>query len=252
MFENYFHLLGFNESEISAYLCLAELGRGTPSEVAKRVRLPRTSVYYVLESLLKRGLLDREEHGGKQIYRAREPDSIVDLIEREKSQVLEKERTARELVRLVAPMFKGKDFSVPKMRFFDGTKNVESMLYDNLDAWQESIAKVDNVWWGYQDPSFVDEYKKWLQHHWRLRDETQKIHILSHQSPTERKLQAKVDRRFIKFLPEKIRFGSTLWVCGEYIVMISTQKRPHYAFQIQDEPFAAGLRALFALLWKTF
>ena len=67
----------------------------------------------------------------------------------------QKHESALDLVELIAPRFRSRNFSIPKLQFFEGRANVESMLYDNCREWQRSISYVDYVWWGYQDHSVL-------------------------------------------------------------------------------------------------
>ena len=56
--------------------------------------------------------------------------------------------------------------------------------------------------------------------------------------------------RKIKALKGKLDFTSTIWVCGDYIIMIVARDNPHYAFQIYDKVFSANLRMLFKVFWE--
>jgi hypothetical protein len=182
-------------------------------------------------------------------YVANQPKALLQQYEKERRAIERKELITKELAARVEPYFRGEGYREPRLQFFDGAPNVETMLFQNTERWRESIRKFDDIWWGYQDPSFVDNYRSWLEHAWATAYEGEKIQLLSHVTKTELALVNQVPGRTIKFLPEDIGFSSTIWVLGDFMIMIMTHRQPHYAFQIRESEFAQNLRALFKMLW---
>lgn len=254
MLDNFIKL-GFTESEGKVYLALADIGKSSVTVLAKKASLPRSTTYSVLESLADRGLVAVEQDRSSALYRINQPSALVSMVQAEKheigKQLERKEAAARELATAVEPLFRAKNYSVPRLQFFEGTKNVNRMLYDYELEWQKSIAREDFTWWGYQDVEFVEQYRVWLDHYWSGLKPAEKIWLFSNQSGTEEKLKGKVARRIIKQLPAGVEFSSTVWVLGEYVVTIMTRQKPHYAFMLKDAVFAANQRAVYQLLWMS-
>ena len=254
MIEQLLSSLGINSNEINTYLSLAELGKSTASIIAKRLQSPRSTIYTALDGLLKRGIISIEQEHEVNYYIANKPESLVRMItiEKKASEELLKQKMnlATEAIPLLTPYFKNENYSVPKLRFFEGTTNVQSMLYDHFKTWQESISKIDYTWWGYQDHEFVETYREWLDFYWSSMDKDEKIYLLSNRSETEKKLKNHVSRRIIKAIPKKFQFSSTVWVLGDFVITIMTRQKPHYAFILQDAVFAANQRLTFQLLWE--
>lgn len=248
--EALFRDLGFSESEIKVYLALADLGGCTAGHLSKRIDIPRTTVYSALESLSVRGLIAKEEKGGITRFLANPPSSIVRMMKREREDIERKVKHAEELSKQLSPLFLGKSFQVPRLQYFDGRRNVEAMLEEYTPIWRESIYQGDSTWWGYQDASFVPEYREWLERAWKSMSPTEKINLVSNQGPHERELSGRVRGREIRSLGEELEFSSTVWILGEYIVMISSREKPHYAFQIRDKAFSQNQRAIFRALWS--
>ena len=244
--------LGIDPTQMQVYRALCELGRSSPSALAKQLRIPRTSAYYALDALAKNGLVAREDDGGKIIYAAKDPKALRQMIERERAALAEKERAAVELEKELRQSFRGEGYRVPKTRFYGSTKEVENLLYDETQKWHDSIAARGHVFWGFQDHSFVEQYGEWLKYHWRTRDDQLQIRLFSNESKVERRMRGKVDRRDIRPGPPQLKFGSTLWICGDYIVVLMTQRKPHYAYEIHDEVLSSTLRALFGALWEAW
>ncbi len=250
MIDQHFQSLGFHPSETRVYLCLATLGKATAQLVAHKLDMPRTTVYSLLDSLIAKGFVSKDVQGERGYFVANGPNALKRFIENERSALKAREGSAQELMAMIEPYFKGENYSVPKLQFFEGKKNVEHMLYEYLPAWNKSALEHDNTMWGYQDPTVLEHYTDWLYHHWETKDPNQKIRLLSQKHEVEQRLDEKPSLREIRPLPQGVTFSSSIWVCGDYIVMIMTRQQPHYAFQILDKVFAANHRALFQLLWQ--
>ena len=172
-------------------------------------------------------------------------------MQREQHALKTKERVDKAPVEQVKPFFKSKFFSLPKIQFFEGNSAVETMLYDFSEEWQRSILQADGTWWGYQDHTLVEHYRPWLECYWTIKKEQQEIKLLSNEAPVEKALKGKVAKRTIKAVPADYDFSNTIWVCGEYIVLLMTRNEPHYAFQLRDSVFSSNLRLVFRLLWES-
>jgi sugar-specific transcriptional regulator TrmB len=246
--------LGLNEKEVAVYVSLAEVGKASASFLSKRVRFPRSTVYTILDSLLKRGVISVEQAKDVTFFVANHPDCFQRLVDRERieqeSIIAKKNAAVLEAVPLILPLFKRENYSVPKLQFFEGTANVQSMLYENCRLWQSSIAQCDCIWWGYQDHHFVETYRDWLNEYWGTMLENERIQLLSNHSETEKGLHRRVAGRSIKKIPKQYQFSSTVWVLGEFVITIMTRQKPHYAFQLQDPVFAANQRLTFQMLWS--
>ena len=67
----------------------------------------------------------------------------------------------------------------------------------------------------------------------------------------EQKLRGAYKLREIRALPGDLELKSSLWAVGDYVVIIVTRSKPHYAFQFFDPLLADGLRTLCKSLWKS-
>jgi len=242
---------GFTSTEAELYLKLAEVGRSSAHALAKRCGLPRTTAYSVLDSLVRKGFAAVDKGKAVSAYIANDPSILLRQVEREKQELTRKELEATALVDLVRPSFRSQFYHVPKTKFFEGKSGVEQMLYENTKTWQDSMAQYDSTWWGYQDHTFVEQFMPYLRHTWEHRSEDERIFLLSNQAAVEDQLRGQVVRREIRSVAAALEFSSTIWVLGDYIILIMTRNEPFYSFQIHDPVFGANLRSVFQLLWET-
>ena len=162
-----FEQLGLNATEVKTLLYLYEVGRSKATSIARKLSLPRSTVYSVLEGLGEKGLVALEGGKGAKSFVANHPSALHRIVDDQKQKLRRAEHAAAELTGTLEPFFRTKNLNMPKLKFFDGNKNVESMLYENLGQWEQSILAADGVIWGFQDHSFVERYQPWLEHFWK-------------------------------------------------------------------------------------
>src|SRR3989338_1725629 len=69
--------LGFEEREAELYLALLRAGAGTPSALAEALGHDRTTTYYALVRMVKRGYASVAVEGGARTFRATAPKELL-------------------------------------------------------------------------------------------------------------------------------------------------------------------------------
>lgn len=115
--------LGLSENEALVYLASLHLGPSAILKIAKSAEIKRTTVYAVVESLKKKGLMNVEIKGWKKLFAAERPEKLYSTIEARK-----------ELVRENLPEFsalynlKGEEGFI---KYHEGLESIKS-VYDSL------------------------------------------------------------------------------------------------------------------------
>ncbi len=239
-----FKHLGFSEKAVTVYLHLAESQRATVQEISKATKINRTTVYATIEKLCDEGLISRVEN--TKYFIANDPSSLFAMVIKEKAEVSRKETQVKQLMDLIMPHFH------PKLQYFDGEDNVRGLLNSYIDIWFKSMQEYDDTLWGYQDHTFVEQYHDWLTQYWKKRNPKHCIRLFSNECELEKKLATEIENRQIMAAPSSMQLGSTIWINGDYVTMIMTQRDPHYAIQIKDTVFAADLRSMFQMFWNLY
>lgn len=249
MVEDLLQQLGFTANEIKVYLAILENGKITPTDVAKRTGVNRTTVYSVAKELAKRGVIVEDLGGVNQYLVALPPRDLDAIVKKEEKQLAEKKKITTSAINELLQYAKNTQYSIPKIVFINEAE-IEQYLYKQTPAWNDSINKYDGHWWGYQDESFVRYYEKWIDWYWQKGSPaTMKLKLLSNES-AEKIKKKKYSNREIKFWKESKDFTATTWINGDYVVMIVTSQRPHYLVEIHDSVLAHNMREVFKGLWK--
>lgn len=251
MLEHAFQTLGFSDKEQLVYRALVSSGKCSATALSKRVRIPRATLYAVLDSLVEKGVIAREPIRGSRLFVPNQLSALQRLVEKQKVELSEREQAVRHVIDLLGPHFRTSGTTPPKLLFFEGEKNIENMLYEYLPVWRESYSRVsDFTLWGYQDHTFVERYAQWHAYMWETRGPQEKIRLFSNSTDIEKELRRRVPRREVRPLPAGVQFSSSIWIYGEYIVMGVTRQTTHYAYQLRDPMFAGNLRSIFEHLWR--
>lgn len=242
--------LGFDEKEIAVYLEVLRRGRALPSLVAAATGINRATVYSVANKLVEKGVI-AEDVGAKTMYLvALSPENLLSVLEAKKRGLKREEELVRKTIAELAAVPRNKQFTLPKIRFIDDYE-IQDFLETRVDAWNESVRNMDGSWWGFQDPTFVEQYGSWIRGWFdRASSRGLRVQLVSNPTQSEKEMQQMVpEERDIRFLKEKSDFTATVWVVGEYIVMIYTQEKPFYLIEIYNPVFAQNMREVFKILW---
>jgi len=250
MLEKLLQQLGLGDKEQTIYKLILEYQKITPSSLARYAKLQRTTVYSVAKELKEKGLII-EDLGGKTLsYFPTKGNELNKLIQKEQEKTKEKEAVIHELQSFLKNIPESKTYSVPKIRFIDEI-DLEDYLHEATPRWIESMLAADNTWWGFQDPSFVEKYEKWVDWFWSKAPTEINLKLLTNESQIEQKMVTKEynERRQMKFIHNN-EFTATQSVVGSYVIYIMTKQKPYYLVEIHDSVIAHNSRELFKNIWN--
>jgi sugar-specific transcriptional regulator TrmB len=130
--------IGLSAKEISVYLGLLEIGRGTVSQISRKAGINRTTGYDILDSLLAKGLVSVSGKEPKQEYVAESPDQITKYLEEKIKRDQESLEKAKKMLPELKTLHNVSDR--PKVRFYEGTQGLIDVYDDTLTATEPIIA----------------------------------------------------------------------------------------------------------------
>lgn len=244
--------LGLHAKEAKLYFSILSLGQATANEAAKHASIPRTTAYPFLESLVSRGLILQEvDSKGGSKFTPRSLEVFSQLLESEKSELKRKENSIRHLVQFLIPYFGQRRAYIPKLRFVEGKKAVDKLLHTSIHDWRKSYERYgDWTMWGYQDHTFVDEYREWHEYAWKIRNPKERICLFSTKEGLSQQTKDRIKLREIRKLPGGYEFPCSIWIHADHVLLGMTATRPHFAILLVDVVIAETLRTLFKMLWE--
>ena len=243
--------LGLINSEIVVFLKLAQIGKASAVQIAHATDINRTTVYSILKQLVKRNLVIEDVGQTVREFQISPVTNINHLLEAEEKLLEEKKKIAQDTMRTLGEMTKQAKYTIPKIQFITEEK-IESFLYQQSSKWSQSMKERDGYYWGFQDKDLVGIYDVWIDWYWNQDfSKTITLQLLSNHSEEEKKVAAKgYERRHVVFWKETVLFTSTLWVMGDFVVMIVLSQSPHYLVEIHDATLAYNLKETFKAIWE--
>lgn len=251
MIEENLKNLGLTDKETAVYLEVLKAGRTNPTQVSRLTKINRTTIYSVAKELIKKGFILEDLAGQASSLVAIPPQDLKFLIQKEEKQLEQKKAAIGRMIQDLQNLTKNAKYAIPKITFIQ-EQDLEDYLYKRSDEWHASIMKYDGILWGFQDHTFAEHYEKWIDWEWRVGGpKNLRLRLFSNKSGIEEKNKQKEfsDRRQIKYWKKPEEFTGTVWVHGDYLILVQTRERPHYLVEIYDALLAANMRKFLAGIW---
>lgn len=229
--------LGLSPSEASTYLALLKLGGSQASQVAKEVGVKRTTIYDLLLSLRKKGLVIVHFRGNKRVYHAQKPQRVADIFKKKLSAFQSLIPTLQSLEQKEAKAL-GLQLIQTKEELVNFYENI---LISNARQTYDSIGNTRA--WMEIDEDFFQKY-------WKNRAKAKiKVRCLltdsSHDvNPTDPKLL-----RDFRYLPKHTKFESTIDIYSDKILIINPRSSA-LAILITSPVMRDIFASMFELLWS--
>lgn len=133
MFEKFLQDIGFTDKEAKIYLALLSVENYSVIELSKQTGINRTTVYPVLEQLIKNGFVSEIKEGKKVNYQAEPPERLETFIEQQKIKLNEQSKVLQEIV----PQMKGltrQSGEKTIIKLYDGREGILKSIKYYFDA----------------------------------------------------------------------------------------------------------------------
>lgn len=222
-------------------------GPQTASFLAKKVSLPRPSIYDALHALEKQSLVVSQEENGKSVFSASNPNHITELLESSSKKISDAQK---EFSKIIPSLLNSPHVTEPKIRMFSGKEGCQQTMRDIL--WYKNIEtytmwpvhKMINV----LTPEFLEWHnKRRVENNMRLkaiRKISDKVDIKKYPYLSDRS----DDLRESRFLSPNIDFSMSYWIYGDNVAFISAGEEL-YGFIVHSKEFSDMMLLNFNLLW---
>ena len=228
---------GLSDKETKVYLALLPLGSVNLQEIARKIELPRTTIYNTLSYLSQKGLVSYIVKEGIHYYEASEPEKIIDNLDEK-----------RKLIDSVLPELKAIKKDVLKtsdVRIYQGFKGVFAVLSEVFRT-KEDVDYFGSYTLSKQILAHLPEHFRAIRMEKRI---SSRIVIDKYHEDIF------MDREYKKIT--KIRFNNSLkdFPCMIFIygksVALYTVKKELIAITIQNEQVADAMKMVFELYWAS-
>lgn len=238
--------IGLSDKQAIVYCALLELGEAKMTDLAKRSKLKRPTVYLVVDELDVLGLVSSITKGKRKVYSVVHPKRIAELLESRKTQF-------QDLLPQMLAMY-GTSGGKPKIQMLEGVEGVRQAYREaffllkeegNEGLWFGNISLLLEVF-----PEVINEY-----HHTLAQLGTYRIRelIFGGEKSQEWVLRMQKSRNpdhKIKYLDDRGLCGQTdQLIVGNKVIFFSI-KKDLFTLILESEEIAKSQRFMFESLWK--
>jgi len=239
--EEQLQFLGLNEKEAKIYLASLELGLTSVQNIAKKAQIKRSTVYEILENLIKQNLITTIPKGKKRYFLAAEPTKLTELIS-QKQTTLKQILPELEALSKVSPV-------KPKIRFYEGMEGIKTVYEDTLKEGQEikAFASITPV---YKSPALSD----YLTNHYVVQRAAKKImaKVIAPDSQSAKDYQKrdKAEARQTKLISEKdYPFSVEINIYGNKLAIMSFKPNELIGVIIESKEISHTMNLIFKFMW---
>lgn len=250
MLDQTFQRIGLGDSEAEVYLALLEFGVSTAGNLAKKINVPRSSLYGFLSALAEKGLVSQSENDGVKVWHAESPEKIGSILD----EGIDEWSTAKANFHTFLPELlerQSLDFTTPRFRYFEGREGVRNILKDMLlyrDIVTEAFWPIRNM-----VEILGEEFFDYLNIH-RIRQNlyTKAIWPPSRIVDIRRYKCLGVGKEFcreIRMAPEEIDCSMGYWAYHNRIAFVSSRNES-FGFIVESRELRDMLSTQFNITWN--
>ncbi len=236
--------LGLNEKETLVYLAALELGYASAQNIAKKAGINRATTYFVIEGLMKRGLMTQIEKDKKTFFAAEEPKGLSVIVERKERDAEEMKNILKNILPQLESIY-NLSAEKPKIRYYEGLQGIETMRMEflNVNAKETfGFISLDRL---LKHSSQQDKYT-----HRRVEKKVKsKVIYTRKDGPLEGATDNKMLRE-ARYVPQnKFNFANDISVYGDRLSIVFLEGKLG-GVMIENKELADMMRAIFELAWE--
>lgn len=244
----YLQKLGLSDKEIESYLALLSLGESNIVPVAKKVELPRTTMFYILERLAEKHLIDINESKTRRTYTARPPRTILTLLNYEMDDLEGVIDQLKNNLPEIDRQFRLSPFQ-PMVRYFKGDDI--RLIYEEM---LQIDPKKDEIWYVANTNQIMDAFgeeylRSWIERRIAKKIPSRSIRVKEWEVEGDINKPKEDDFRTYRFAPVSFESPAHIVIYQENVAIITTSQES-FGTVITSKEYAVSMRNWFNELWK--
>lgn len=231
--------LGLNEHEAKVYFASISLGPATILNIAKTAEIKRTTVYSVVEALIKKGLMNIVMKGWKKQYSALSPERLESMIESWREEF---KKSLPDFMSLYN--FKENESMIKYYEGLSGIKSIYEELLTDAKPGDYYLVISDTEKWKMLDEPYFNKFME------RRFKKGIKPRMIFQHSESALKQKGAYPNEEIKVLPPDTKLNINLIITPKRLVLLQITQ-PIMALVIENKNIIAMHKDLFELIWKT-
>ncbi len=233
--------IGLTENEAQVYIAALSLGSATILKISRTAEIKRTTVYSVIESLKKKGLINIEVRGLKQLYAAEHPKKLSGLLDSRKQQF---QGLLPELTALYN--LKGGESFIKCYEGLEGIKSVYENLLQSIRPREEYLVITNQEHWLNLDQPY---FQRFIERRAKLPITPRLLFTDSPVAREHKKFEKNYNEK-VKILPKDTSLTTNLVITPQRVV-IHQLTPPLMAIVIENKSVIEMHKELFEMIWQS-
>ena len=242
MYEKELTSAGLSDKEAKAYVSNLEMGKATAADIAKRADIKRSTIYGILDDLMRKGLASYSQQGKKRFFKAQDPQSITEMIDANK-------HSFENILPNLAGIYSSHKLK-PAVQFFEGREGIKRIYEDTLNCKYKKIYQVVRVNDFVKFPG-ADFSKEYIRKRAAKGITAYAIH--PHEGDLHNEFYGENSvklKRIVRYVRQDIFHTSMIMIYDYKVAVISTEKEG-FGFIIESKEFSETMRGYFDYMWET-
>ncbi len=221
---------GLNEKETKVYLATLKLGQSKVNDIAKKAKILRETTYFVLNSLIEKGLISYVIKSKVKYFEAATPVKLLSIL-----------KEKQEKIKQIMPdllAFQKMQIEKPSVELYEGKEGLKTILDDIIKTKEPLLAYANYQIFEllkFAFPRFVKE---------RI------VNKIPARIIQEKRKQFEKKEEFLDMRFSKTKFKSNVFIYGDKVAFISVVNEP-VGIIIQNKLIADTQRQVFEMLWDS-
>lgn len=229
---------GFSQNEAVVYVHLLQKIEATAFEIAKETRIPRTTVYVVLEALKKQGFVSQVRKNNVAYFTPESPNQLMRLL-KEKEELL---NGIMPDIRAIMSL----SMDTPVAKLYTGIDGIKTGLADILETLKDQ--KIKQIC-ATSQPDLLTYLPKYFPNWLKQREELGVFTKLILPFSARTHLQSN-ELREVRYLSEKFPFDCSVTIYGNKLAFFAFQDREPYCVSIESDAIAKMFTQFFLFSWE--
>jgi sugar-specific transcriptional regulator TrmB len=251
MLDTIFSQLQLKKEHTLVYSTLLESGPLTAGKLAKRLNMPRSSLYGFLQDLAQKGLVLQSEKQAVKIWQSAPPEKVQEVLNDQINQI---EKAKSSFANLL-PDLQAKqktDFIAPKFTYFEGQDGLRQiikdvLLYRDLKTF---------AFWPIKD--MVEVIGKEFLEQYGTKERILRNIEIQVIVPTNKMIDLKINPFFasnkkllreVRIAPQNVDYSMGYWIYGNKVAFVSSQKES-FGFIVESKELSQLQKTQFDSMWE--
>lgn len=247
MIESTLKKIGMKEKEIQIFLAIFRFGEASPSMLARKTKIPRTTVFDILIKLANKGLVQRYEKHGRNYFGCDDETALLKYIKKQQKRWVKNQAVVEKILPLMHNI-RAPYSPAPTIKFYEGAAEVSTIYNDILET-GEDILLLRSIY------DHVDEDLGAILEDYIPKQIKKGIHVKALTPWIESSVEHYVEQDKKRLIDRRVYEKSEFSLPAQIIIYggkaaIITLKNQIFGTVLEHEDVVQTLKIIFELLWQ--